>query len=191
MGRVGDTAGALRGSERGFTLIELLVATTIGMVVLGGAVTVFIGAVRSEPRTASKVTAIQQGRVAVERLTRELRQGLYVLDDPAPMPSQVALITYVAPASCGSPPSESREPCRVTYNCGAGECTRTVAQPNGSASGAPVQVVSGLTSTDVFTYSPSEPETEPTYIGVELSFATREGGPVVIADGAALRNGES
>jgi hypothetical protein len=64
-----------------------------------------------------------------------------------------------------------------------------VAEPDGGSPGAAVQVVSGLSSEEVFSYSPDEPEVEPEYIGVTLSFETREGGPVVIADGAAVRNG--
>jgi type IV pilus assembly protein PilW len=187
MGRVGDTAGALRRSEQGFTLIELLVATMIGMVVLGGAVTVFVGAVRSEPRTASKVTAIQQGRVAIERITRELRQGL---DVQTATGSQLEVVTYVNEDPCGGSPAGKSKACRVTYACTAGECSRTVAQPDGSSPGAATQVVSGLASTEVFDYSPPS-ETEPAYVDVELTFTTREGGPVVIADGVALRNSES
>lgn len=189
MARLGDTAGALRRGEGGYTLIELLVAATIGMVVLGGAVTVFIGAVRSEPRTASQVSAVQQGRVAVERITRELRQGI---DVPTAEPGLLELVTYLPPSSCGTAEAEAKEPCRVTYACTGEECARTVAEPDGGEPGAAVRAVGGLASTEVFTYSPSGLEAAPTYVGVELTFSTREGGPVVIADGAALRNsGES
>lgn len=187
MGRIGDTAGALRRSERGFTLIELLVATTIGMVVLGGAVTVFLGAVRSEPRTSSRVTAVQEGRVALERITRELRQGLEVLDTPTPTASRLALVTYVKQSTCGGSPAAASIACRVTYTCGEGACSRVVEQPGGGSPGASTQVVSGLATTNVFTYAPSA--AEPSYVGVEFAFTTREGGPVVVADGAALRNG--
>jgi len=188
MGRFADTAGAPCRSEDGWTLIELLVALTIGMVVLGGAVTVFIGAVRSEPRTASKVSAVQDGRVAVERITRELRQGLEVLDEPAPAANQVSLLTYVKQATCGGAPAATSIPCRVTYTCAAGACTRAVAPPGESSTGTATQIVSGLTTTDVFTYSPNA--ADPVYVDVTLSFATREGGPVVVSDGVGLRNGD-
>lgn len=186
MGAIGDTAGALPQSERGYTLIELLVAATMAMVVLGGAVTVFIGAVRSEPRTSSQVAAIQRGRVAVERMTREVRQGLEVLPVGS---SGLELVTYVPHGTCGASAEEGAEPCRLIYTCTAGKCTRTAEKPNGSSPGAAVQVVSGLASSKVFSYAPNE--VEPAYVGVKLSFATLEGGPVVIADGATLRNGES
>jgi prepilin-type N-terminal cleavage/methylation domain-containing protein len=192
MGAAGHIAGRLRRSERGFTLIELLVASTIAMVVLGGAATVFVGAIRSEPRASSKVSAIERGRVAVERMTRELRQGSGVAGTPSA--SELALITYLPNGTCGASSEEGAEACRVTYACAAGECTRTVSQPDGSEAGAAAQAVSGLTSSEVFSYSPPvepESESEPEYVSVELSFETREGGPVVVADGAALRNAGS
>lgn len=187
MGRVGDTTAALRSSERGFTLIELLVATTVGLVVLGGAVTVFLGAVRSEPRTSSKVSAIQQGRVALERVTRELRQGQDVSTATA---GELSLVTYVNAETCGGPSAQTAISCRVTYACTGDECTRTVAQPDGSSPGAATQVVSDLSATEVFSYAPSA--TEPEHIGVELSFTTDQSAdPLVLADGATLRNVES
>jgi prepilin-type N-terminal cleavage/methylation domain-containing protein len=190
MGSIGDTAGALRRSERGFTLIELLVATTIGIMVLGGAVTVFLGAVRSEPRTSSHVTAVQEGRVVLERITRELRQGVEVVDTPTPTASQLALVTYVKQSTCGGAPAANSIACRVTFTCDEGACSRVVELPGGGSPGAPTQLVSGLATTNVFTYAPSA--AEPSYVGVELAFSTQPGtDPVVVADGAALRNGGS
>lgn len=189
MGQAGDTA-ALRRAEEGFTLVELLVAVTIGMVVVGGAVTVMIGALHSGPRTESKVTAVQQGRVAVERITRELRQGIEVLDVPTPEADQLAFITYVKQSPCGGSPASTAQPCRVTYTCAAGACSRAVQEPGDSSAGTGVEVVNGLATANVFSYVLDG--TEPTYVGVELTFTTQEGsGPVVVADGAALRNGSA
>jgi prepilin-type N-terminal cleavage/methylation domain-containing protein len=182
MRRVREAAAALRREERGLTLIELLIAAAVGLVVVGGALTMFMGAIRSEPRTASKVAAIQQARTTVDRITRELRQGLEV---PTASPSELAIVTYVKAATCGGTAASTAIPCRVTYECDAGECVRFVAQPDGSAPGAPMQVASDLASADVFTYSPSEGD--PTYVGVTLAFSA-EGQPVTLSDGVALRN---
>jgi prepilin-type N-terminal cleavage/methylation domain-containing protein len=187
MGRLGELTGAARRSERGFTLIELLVATTIGMAVLGGAVTIFLGAVKSEPRTTAKVSAIQQGRVALERITRELRQGSEV---PTATAGELAVVTYVKQSSCGGSPAGAAIACRVTYTCTAGACTRTVAQPDGGSPGAAIEIVTDLSSTSVFSYAPSA--VEPEHVGVELSFEKSQGtDPVVLADGVTLRNVES
>lgn len=180
--RARRAVAALHREERGLTLIELLIAATLGLVVIGAAMTVFVGAIRSEPRTASKVTAIQQARVTVDRITRELRQGL---DTPTTSANQLAIITYVKAATCGGAAASSSIVCRVTYNCSAGICTRAVAQPDGSAPGPAVRVASGLSSSSVFSYQPSA--VAPSYVGVGLSLETG-GAPVTLSDGVALRN---
>lgn len=187
MGRLGETAGALGPSERGMTLIEMLVAATIGMVVLGGAVTVFLGAVRSEPRAADKVGSLQEGRVIVERITRELRQGVDVI---VATPTTLELVTYVKQSSCTGGGAGSAIACRVAYVCTGGICTRTVKTASGAVAGPTVQVVDGLSSNEVFTYATAEAGSDPEFVNVRLSFTSREGGPVVVADGVELRNVE-
>ncbi len=182
MARARKVAGALLREQRGLTLVELLVASMLGLLVVGAGLSIFISAIRSEPRNTSKVAAIQQARFTADRIVRELRQGWEV--PTTPTSSQLAISTYVKATSCGGAPASTAIPCRVTYVCSAGNCTRTVAQPDGSASGPAVQVVSGLSNSNVFTWTPS---TDPTYIGVTFSLATG-GDPVTLRDGVALRN---
>jgi prepilin-type N-terminal cleavage/methylation domain-containing protein len=157
-------AAALRREERGFTLIELLVATLVGLVVVGGALTVFVSGIRSEPRAAAKVEAIQQARVTVDRITRELRQGW---ETPTTSSNQLAIVTYVKVATCGGGAASTAIPCRVTYTCTAGACTRTVAQPDGTAPGPAV------------------------HVGVAFAFDSGGAEPVTLGDGVALRNAEA
>lgn len=179
-------ARALRRSEGGWTLVEMLVAAGIGMVVLGGAVTIFMGAVKSEPRATAKVGAIQEGRVALERITREVRQGVEVVD--ASLPSRLVLITYVNQSPCGAATSDEAIPCQVTYECEGDVCTRVVAAPDGASPGPATQVVSDLSSTAVFSWSEAEPER----VEVELAFEKSQStDPTVLADGATLRSGGS
>jgi prepilin-type N-terminal cleavage/methylation domain-containing protein len=182
MSRLRQAVAALRREQRGLTLIELLIAASVGLVVVGGALTMFVGAIRSEPRTASKVAAIQRARTTVERITRELRQGL---ETPSASASKLEIVTYVKAATCGGAAASTSIPCRVTYECGAGKCTRKVAQPNGTAPGPTLQVASDLASNSVFTYLPNP--TDPTYVGVSLA-VTSDGDPVTLSDGVALRN---
>ena len=59
---------ALVAQERGFTLVELLVATVLGLIVIGGAVTVFTVSMNNQPRINSQSAAIQQARVVMERM---------------------------------------------------------------------------------------------------------------------------
>ena len=183
MRRARTAVAALQREERGLTLIELMIAAALGLVVVGGALTVFVGAVGSDPRTASRVAAIQQDRVTVDRITRELRQGL---ETPTASPSQLAIVTYVKAATCGGAAASTAIPCRVTYTCSGTTCSRVVAQPNGSAPGPTVQVASGLTSANVFSYLPSA--ADPSYVGVSFAFSAASGPPVTLGDGVALRN---
>jgi prepilin-type N-terminal cleavage/methylation domain-containing protein len=182
--RARKAAAALPGDEGGFTLIELLIATALGLVVIGAALAVFIGGIRSEPRAASKAAALQEARVTMDRITRELRQGLEFPSETTPSPSKLSIITYVKAATCGGAAGGTSIPCRVTYSCSGETCTRVVAAPDGSAPGPSEQVVRGLTSPNVFTYTPA---VKPTYVDVSFSFATG-GEPVTLGDGAALRN---
>lgn len=183
MARARKAVAALRREERGLTLIELLVAASLGLLVVGGAMTMFLSAVRSEPRTAAKVSAIQQARVTVERIGRELRQGLEV---PAATSSHLEIVTYVKGTDCAGEPSSSATPCRVIYHCEGDNCTRAVAEPDGSGAGAAVLVATDLASTGIFSYEPGQ--AEPTYVGIELAIANEGGDPIVLEDGAALRN---
>lgn len=164
------------------TLVELLLATILGLVVIGAAFTMFAGAIHSQPRDSAKVKALQEARTTADRITRELRQGW---ETPTATSTQLAIVTYVKAATCGGAAASTAIPCRVTYTCSGTICTRTVAQPNGSAPGAAVRVASGLTSTAVFSYSPSA--ADPTYVGISFSLSG-SGQPFVLSDGVALRN---
>ena len=175
---------ALAAQERGFTLVELLVATVLGLIVIGGAVTVFTVSMNNQPRISSQSAAIQQARTAMEQITRELRQGSTVSTATA---NQLSIVTYVHSATCGGAAASTAISCRVTYTCTAGNCTRVEAKPDGTLPGSPVRVVSGLSSNNVFTYSPSS--AAPTYVGVSFWFkATGGRDAITLSDGAATRN---
>jgi prepilin-type N-terminal cleavage/methylation domain-containing protein len=169
---------ALRREERGFTLIELLVATSLGLVVVGAALAMFVGGMRSEPRTAAKVAAIQEARVVLDRMTRELRQGIEVSGTA----SQLEIVTYVKATTCNGAPASTSIPCEVTYVCAGDACTRSVADPGGTP-GPAKQVVDGLVSTNVF-------EADPAYVGIEFTLMSGDDDPVTLEDGVALRNFE-
>lgn len=177
-------ASALRREERGFTLIELLIATSLGLVVIGAALTMFVSAIRSQPRDSTKVASMQEARTVVDRITRELRQGLEVV--PTPSTSRLEIITYVKAATCGGAAAGTSIPCRVTYTCSGTTCSRVVAQPSGSAPGPAVRVASGLASPEVFSYSPNT--TDPSYVGVSFVFSNGGSQPFTLSDGVTLRN---
>lgn len=175
---------ALLTEARGFTLPELLIATVLGLIVVGGAVSVVTVSMNNQPRISSKSAAIQQARTAMERITRELRQSSTV---PMATPSQLSIVTYVHSATCGGASANTAISCRVTYACSAGACTRTEAKPDGTSPGPAVRIVSGLASNDVFTFAPSAGA--PSYVGATFAFPGSGGeDAITLADGSAIRN---
>jgi prepilin-type N-terminal cleavage/methylation domain-containing protein len=180
---IGQFACRARRTD-GFTLPELLIGMMIGLLVVGTGVTVFTTALRSQPRTTDRLAKISDARTASERIVREIREGW---DTTVATSSQLSFLTYVHSTSCGGPLGATAIPCRVTYSCSGGACTRTEAQPNGSAPGLSRTVVSGISGSGVFSYSPDS--SAPTWVGITLSFPAANGDDAVtIEDGAALRN---
>ena len=170
--------------ERGFTLVELLVAMTAMLVVLGAGYALLQVTLRNEPRISERAASVQEARVLMERISRELRQGYGV--DTA-QPSQLVILTYVRRTACGGSTASSSIPCQVTYTCSSGSCTRTERNPDGSGGAPSVQIVEGLSYSDVFEYLPSA--AEPDYVGLRFSFPARGGDDAVtLDDGVALRN---
>lgn len=168
----------------GYTLTELLIAASLSLVIIGGGVGVFTAGLRSEPRIAERTSEIQQARVMMERITRELRQGATVV---TATPNQLALVTFVKSPACGGPQSSVARSCRVTYTCSSGTCTRSEANPDGSGGTAATPITTGLSGGDVFTYSPSPAAAR--YVGVELEFPADEGDDsITLSDGVAMRN---
>ena len=168
----------------GFTLIELLLAASLSLVVLGVGVGLMTTAMRSEPKVAERSGEIQEARVAMERLTREIRQGDSVVSASN---THFALITNVNSATCGGAPSSEARLCRISYSCASGRCTRVEANPDGTAASAPEIVVNGISTSSVFTYTPTA--TAPTYVGVKLLFPAENGDDsITLTDGVTMRN---
>ena len=177
-------ASRVARDQSGWTLVEMLVAASLGVFLLGIASTVFVSAIKSQPRATSRAADVQQARVTMERITRELRQGSEV---PVASASQLSLITWVRSATCGGAPGAAAIPCRVTYTCSSTSCTRVEAAPTGVSPGPAETVVTGIVGPAVFSYSPSG--ADPAYVGVNLVFRA-DGGEdaITLSDGAALRN---
>lgn len=180
-----------RDSEAGMTLVELLVAAAMGVVVVAAAGSMLVSAVKSQPTLSEKSQAISTARYVLERMTREIRNGLEVYEATG---SRVAFKTQLRRTTCGgaaatSPAAPSIQ-CKVIYDCSTTTtttCTRTEAAPTAeSTGGASTTIVTGLADTEVFNYSPDADE--PAYIGVTLRFPDPEGpGNLTISDGAGLR----
>lgn len=171
-------------AEGGYTLIELLLVAVLGLGVLTAGYTVLQTSSRQQVSQSERAAQIQQARTMVERITREVRQGSGVVSADG---SSLSLVTWVQRTSCGGEAGgTSSIQCRVTYQCSSGACTREETEPEVAASGGGSQLVGGLATGPVFTYTPSMED--PTFIEVKLAFADEGAETVSIEGGVALRN---
>jgi hypothetical protein len=145
--------------EGGFTMPEVLMSFAIGLLIVGWAAMMFTTALRSQPGLNARDDAITQGRVAMERLVRELRQGeaLETSGGDSWTSQALSFRTFAHSVNCADPTRACVR--RVTYTCTAGACTRVEANPTTGVQGSPVRMVSGLASSAVFDYR-SDPSTE-------------------------------
>ncbi|HET9677389.1 MAG TPA: hypothetical protein VFP21_07800 [Solirubrobacterales bacterium] len=174
----------LGGDEAGLTLIELLVAAAMGVVLMGAVVTVLVGSLRAQPKLSRSAGNIQTARFVLDRMTRELRNGISVSEAKA---TTVSFETYVRHSSCGSKTllaaTSPSIKCQVRYTCESGACKRTETQPGVLTGGTPVIMVNGLSSATGFSYPSS------TYVKVTLVIpGTGSGNTTTVSDGASLRN---
>jgi Tfp pilus assembly protein PilW len=178
--------------ERGVSMAELLVFMMMLLIVLAAGMALLIVAVKSQPRISDRTFAIQQGRVLQERFARELRQSSLVEQTPAPTSSSITFDTYARRTQCGgaveADPAKPAIACKVTYSCTAGACDRTEAPlPGQPGTTTTQQLVSGLSSSAVFGYSPNS--TNPGYVTMRLVFPEAGGDDAVtLDDGVDLRN---
>lgn len=189
-----------RGSESGLTLVELLVASAMSVVLLGAIGSMVVSAMRTQPEISKKAQNVSSARWVLERMTREIRNGLRVDQATA---SKVSFLTYVRRTSCGgstvAATTTAAIKCEVTYECTTTYCSRLEAA-DGVYVGAAQKMFSGISSSSVFCFVPST-EADPltcgpaasaaktTYIGVKLRLPNPSGSSALtVSDGASLRN---
>ena len=181
----------LRGEQTGLTLIELLVAASIGIVVLGATSTMLVSVVRTQPKISDRAEDASTGRWVLERMTREIRNGVTV--QPGSSVSTLIFTAQVRHSSCGSsavlPATSPSIECKVTYSCTSSACSRSETTSGAAGTGTPVTIFTGINNEKVFNYSPQVSDAE--FVGVTLRFPNPDGGGnFTISDGATLRGGD-
>ena len=187
--------------QSGMTLIEMLVASLMSVIIVGASCAMLISAVRDQPALSKKAQNVTTARYQLERMVREIRNGVKL---ETTTPAQVTLVARVRRVACGGAvqTSSSAEPvqCRITYSCSGKACTRSEATLEGAPVGISTVAASGLGDTEVFCFVPSaeadptecgppKAETSPTYVGVNLEVPNPEGpGLLTISDGATMRS---
>jgi hypothetical protein len=186
-----------RSREAGLTLIELLIAATMSAILVGASTAMLISAVKNQPALSKKSQNVTTARWQLERIVREIRNGVEVVGEPTA--NQVSFVARVRRSECGSGYSADGEAaieCQVTYSCAEGRCTRSETAQDGT----PVETVAltGIDDPAVFCFVPST-ETDPSrcgapatptpsYVGVTLRVPNPNGhGKLTISDGATLR----
>jgi type II secretory pathway pseudopilin PulG len=181
-----------RGGEAGLTLIELLVAAAMSVVLVGAAASMMISAVQTQPELSKRSQDISSARWILERMTREIRNGIAI--EPGATGAIVSFKAYVRQASCGSDtplsPESSAIECEITYDCSSGtSCTREETDPELPIATTPKTIFTGIASDKVFNFSPNS--SEATFIGVTLRFPNPDGdGFLTVSDGASLRTAD-
>jgi Tfp pilus assembly protein PilW len=187
--------------EAGMTLIEILVAMVMGLAVVGGATAMLISAVRAQPEQSKRAQSISTARFELERMTREIRNGVSVT---ASGPNSVSFVARVRRTACGgSVPTNSATlaiQCQIGYSCTTTACTRSEREVGKTTGGATTTIVTGISSAEVFCFVPSanvdptqcgtaKSGTSPTYIGVTLHVPNPTGsGSLTVSDGASMRS---
>lgn len=188
------------GDEKGMTLIEMLVATLMSVIIVGAACAMLISAVREQPALSRKAQNVTTARYQLERIVREIRNGVQL---ETTSPAELTMVTRIRRVSCGgaiqTDPKADPVECKVTYRCSGKSCTRAEATLAGAVVGTPTVALSGIGSTSVFCFVPSAeidptqcgvPKTgsTPTYVGINLQVPNPEGpGLLTISEGATLR----
>jgi Tfp pilus assembly protein PilV len=189
------------GDESGMTLIEMLVASMMSVIIVGASCAMLISAVRDQPALSRKAQNVTTARYQLERMVREIRNGVQVESASS---STVTFVARVRRVACGGAvqtnPGAEAVQCKITYSCIESTCTRTEKTMAGIAVGVSTVAASGIGSTEVFCFAPSSgidpsqcgPADDPeaaTYIGVSLEVPNPEGpGLLTISDGATLRS---
>ncbi len=143
-------------SERGFTLIELLIGATMTVAIVLAALPIIDGAANTQGRVQAAGLGIGSARAFSELVLADVRSAYETVPPVSPNTDQnsITVKTFVHNTSCGSRALAAETApmiqCRVSYVCSGGACTRQERNPNGSGSGTPVTMITGIGTNNVF-----------------------------------------
>jgi prepilin-type N-terminal cleavage/methylation domain-containing protein len=141
---------SLRSDESGFTLVELLTAMTIGLVVLMAGFLLLDRATSASVEIADRQDAVQRGRVAMERITRQLRSQVCLGDETEPITfGDDDQIVFYADLGAGSLNGDTVERRRLSYVEAGGEATIVQDVFQGSGTYPALEFEDQPTETDV------------------------------------------
>jgi prepilin-type N-terminal cleavage/methylation domain-containing protein len=198
--RLRRRAVARLASSHGFTLVEMLATLVILGIVIGGLTDVLVSSTHDELDLNRRFTAQEQGRIALNRLRREIHCGSRLTQTGGGALASGTPYSGVA-IKLGGYCFTGGDPNSTVY---AGWCTRSSA-PSGTyalyrvtGSSLPVDcstggssVASGLTTSSPFSLPTTQPTGTLPTVHVDLSLNPDPGksGTYHLDDDIALRNG--
>jgi prepilin-type N-terminal cleavage/methylation domain-containing protein len=198
-----------RRLERGFTLIEVLIGMVMTLAIFLAAMPIIEGAANTQGRAQTTGFAIGDAREFEELVLADLRPASKFSLSSSLVPptsgNSITVTTLVHNTFCGSQTLDDRSlgsstkdviSCRVKYVCNSGTCTRQELNPDGTGSGLPITVITGISnSASVFTpsYSGDGGLTGGgvRYVAVEVVLPNKSSqgdDAITLDDGVALRN---
>jgi prepilin-type N-terminal cleavage/methylation domain-containing protein len=179
-------------AQDGFTLIELLVAIVVGITVLAAAFAMLVSGQQVQARDSEWALALQEDRVGLARMMRNIRQATKV------QASEAKAGSFGFSATIGG------TAWKVKYECGLAQsgttytgCQQLVAEEGKALPPSGPVVAQDMTNgTEVFTYSPSSAEAKLVTVKIELpakgtlkqAGSVGYGHKIVLEDGAFMRN---
>jgi prepilin-type N-terminal cleavage/methylation domain-containing protein len=135
LSRVSNQSGTRERAQNGFTVLEVVITTALLALVIVVLSSTLWQVQRSEAYSRGRTAALDDMRISIARMTKDLRQAYEI--NGTPSATSLDVNTYVNGA-----------PARIVYDMGGDTLTRTV---NG---GTAVVVQDGLTNASIFTYTP-------------------------------------
>jgi type II secretory pathway pseudopilin PulG len=159
--------------EEGFTLLELVVVTTLLMIVMTAILTSFEVVQKASVRESSRSEETDQVRLAMEQITKEIRQATDVRAGSSS--SFLDIDTYLNGTAT-----------HVSYTASGTTLKRT-------ANGVTLTLVDRLSTTSLFTYDPSVTDTSVITITLQASpqYFKTDSTLITLTSEIKLRNGGS
>jgi type II secretory pathway pseudopilin PulG len=159
--------------EEGFTLVELVVVTGLMLIVLTAILTAFTVVQRASVRESARSEESDAVRIAMERMTKEVRQAIDVRAGSSA--TFLDIDTYINGIET-----------RISYTASGTTLTRT-------AGGQTTTLLDRLASTSVFTYDPdvSNPSVVTITLGASPEFYKTDSTVITLTSEVKLRNGGS
>ena len=123
-------------SQEGFTLAEMLIAATVGFVVLAATLGLLDSTLRLDNGVMAKTDAQQRGRLAMDRITQELRSQVCLnLTTPAIVPVKSTADSVTFYSDFGSNVKKPPILRTITFNNTTGEITESAVLGKGPDGG--------------------------------------------------------